>query len=256
MANIHLICQSKGGVGKSFVAVLLAQYLKEKNSNLRLFDTDPNNQSMTSFAALNSNYINPINTDDNSLSSGSFFPLYETVIAENTDCIIDTGSSTFIQIIDFFRSHDQSAVDDLAENGYNLVLHMPIAPGAPRSDCIATITATLRDLPKINIAVWVNNYPDPVIGPTEKINSVIDLFPEELRDGIGAVVNLPYMKRDTDLRFLRYMLDENRIFKEVLDLNNKITLNNRPIYSLERRYLKGIHDDLWTAMSVLDNLVI
>ena len=52
------------------------------------------------------------------------------------------------------------------------------------------------------------------------------------------------------------MLDENRIFKEVLDLNNKITLNNRPIYSLERRYLKGIHDDLWTAMSVLDNLVI
>lgn len=254
MANVHIICQSKGGVGKSFIANILAQYLLEQNNSLRLYDTDPNNQSLAAFSTLNVNYINPLNETGDSISSGSFFNLHSTIVENETDCLIDTGSSTFIQIIEFFKSMDQAAIDDLEENGYNLILHMPIVSGAPRQDCIASISSVLNELTKAHIVLWVNNYPDPVISPTEGVGSIRDLFDESVQDKLKTVITIPFMKRDTDLKFLRYMLDEKRTFNEVLDPNTSITLNKRPIFSLERRYLQGIKNQLWDAMSVLDNL--
>jgi CO dehydrogenase nickel-insertion accessory protein CooC1 len=38
MSTVHLILQGKGGVGKSFIAALLAQYLQEKGVPVRCFD--------------------------------------------------------------------------------------------------------------------------------------------------------------------------------------------------------------------------
>jgi CO dehydrogenase nickel-insertion accessory protein CooC1 len=45
--------QGKGGVGKSFIAALLAQYLPEKSINVRCFDADLVNNALASFPALN-----------------------------------------------------------------------------------------------------------------------------------------------------------------------------------------------------------
>jgi CO dehydrogenase nickel-insertion accessory protein CooC1 len=46
-----LILQGKGGVGKSFIAALLAQYLQEKGVAVRCFDADPVNSTLASFPA-------------------------------------------------------------------------------------------------------------------------------------------------------------------------------------------------------------
>ena len=45
MGTVHLILQGKGGVGKSFIAALLAQYLQEKGVAVRCFDADPVNST-------------------------------------------------------------------------------------------------------------------------------------------------------------------------------------------------------------------
>ena len=52
MSTVHLILQGKGGVGKSFIAALLAQYLQEKGVAVRCFDADPVNSTLASFPAL------------------------------------------------------------------------------------------------------------------------------------------------------------------------------------------------------------
>lgn len=41
MAKVHLTLQGKGGVGKSMMAAILAQYKKNKGSNVLCIDTDP-----------------------------------------------------------------------------------------------------------------------------------------------------------------------------------------------------------------------
>ena len=53
MRTVHFIMQSKGGVGKSFAAWLLSQYLLDKYGNeFAAFDTDTSNRTLSQFKAL------------------------------------------------------------------------------------------------------------------------------------------------------------------------------------------------------------
>ena len=52
MAMIHFILQGKGGVGKSLIAALLAQYLQGRNLGVHCFDTDPINATLVGYEAL------------------------------------------------------------------------------------------------------------------------------------------------------------------------------------------------------------
>jgi hypothetical protein len=42
-ASVHIILQGKGGVGKSFVSAILAQYFRTKPAPVHCLDTDPIN---------------------------------------------------------------------------------------------------------------------------------------------------------------------------------------------------------------------
>src|SRR5271165_4554696 len=64
MSTVHLILQGKGGVGKSFAAFLLAQYLPDKSVLVRCFDADPINNTLASFPALNAVKVDLIENSD------------------------------------------------------------------------------------------------------------------------------------------------------------------------------------------------
>ena len=49
---VHFILQPKGGVGKSYVASILAQYLLDKGINVEGFDLDPSNPTFSEYATL------------------------------------------------------------------------------------------------------------------------------------------------------------------------------------------------------------
>src|ERR1700675_1723506 len=64
MNAIHIILQGKGGVGKSLVAALLAQYLEGK-SNLFCADTDPVNDTFAKYSAFGAERVKILNADKN-----------------------------------------------------------------------------------------------------------------------------------------------------------------------------------------------
>jgi cellulose biosynthesis protein BcsQ len=49
MSTVHFVLQGKGGVGKSYAAVLFAQYLRERGLTVSCFDGDPLNQTFGGF---------------------------------------------------------------------------------------------------------------------------------------------------------------------------------------------------------------
>ena len=51
-AAIHLSLQGKGGVGKSLVASILAQYFIHRGTTIRCIDTDPVNQTFAQYKRL------------------------------------------------------------------------------------------------------------------------------------------------------------------------------------------------------------
>jgi Mrp family chromosome partitioning ATPase len=50
--TIHLTLQGKGGVGKSLVSSILAQYFRHRGAEIHGIDTDPVNQTFSQYAEL------------------------------------------------------------------------------------------------------------------------------------------------------------------------------------------------------------
>ncbi|HFC0586335.1 TPA: hypothetical protein ACFB2B_002262 [Neisseria gonorrhoeae] len=52
MAIIHISLQAKGGVGKSFLALMLSMFYRHIERPVKIFDTDPANATLFGFPAL------------------------------------------------------------------------------------------------------------------------------------------------------------------------------------------------------------
>jgi cellulose biosynthesis protein BcsQ len=50
MATINIVIQGKGGVGKTFTSIMIAQYLQDKGVDSTNIDTDPVNNSFQRMA--------------------------------------------------------------------------------------------------------------------------------------------------------------------------------------------------------------
>ena len=64
MAIIHISLQAKGGVGKSFLALMLSMFYRHIERPVKIFDTDPANATLFGFSALNAEKFEIMKKDD------------------------------------------------------------------------------------------------------------------------------------------------------------------------------------------------
>ncbi|MGD0669967.1 MAG: hypothetical protein ABSB23_20700 [Bryobacteraceae bacterium] len=93
---IHLTLQGKGGVGKSLVASILAQYFRHHDAEIHCLDTDPVNQTFSQYAELGAEHLALMH--DGKIDSRGFDMLMERLFTENGIFIVDNGASTFIPL--------------------------------------------------------------------------------------------------------------------------------------------------------------
>ena len=157
MKNFHIVLQSKGGVGKSFTAFLLAQYIREKKP-LALIDIDPSNQSLQQFFS-DATFVDV--KKDGNISLVNFDQLFNMLGAVETDELMYSGSSNYIQLVDYiFKSNMLSVLADL---DYQQLLHMPIAGGRALDDCLRCIEEISARLTEPKLILYINNrYGDEV----------------------------------------------------------------------------------------------
>src|SRR5437870_11235159 len=92
---IHIVLQGKGGVGKSFVAMHLAQYFADRGLPTAVFDSDPATPTLANYRALRVRYVNLMADDD--LDVTQFDVLASEIVdASKRVVVLDTGSSNFI----------------------------------------------------------------------------------------------------------------------------------------------------------------
>src|ERR1043165_3783885 len=94
---IHLTLQGKGGVGKSLVAALLAQYFREDGLDVRCIDTDPVNRTFAQYAALGADRLN-LRDEHNRIDQRVFDTLMERFLSEDAIFVVDNGASTFLPL--------------------------------------------------------------------------------------------------------------------------------------------------------------
>lgn len=187
MNNIHLILQGKGGVGKSLIAVLVAQYLQSKGAKVICADTDPVNATFAQYKTLDVAHVD-IATDGNVVQS-KFDPLMELIVQTEADFVLDNGASTFLPLTQYLAENDIYQV--MSEHGKKVHIHTVLTGGQAKTDTYNGFAALLGNVNQYaKVVVWENEFWGPVEYEGHPIRST-KLFKEADRAGkIEGVVKI------------------------------------------------------------------
>ena len=96
--SIHFILQGKGGVGKSYVASLLTQYLQDKKKPVVGFDLDPTNPTYAEYEKLPVERISLLDAN-NHIDNEKFVLFGERLFKypKEHEIIVDCGTSAYME---------------------------------------------------------------------------------------------------------------------------------------------------------------
>src|SRR3954462_14442279 len=90
-STIHLSLQGKGGVGKSLVASILAQYLLDRGKTVRCIDTDPVNKTLSQYRGLPTEQLKLLR--DGGVDQRGFDGLMEHLLTDHGAIfVVDNGA--------------------------------------------------------------------------------------------------------------------------------------------------------------------
>lgn len=233
--TVHFVLQAKGGVGKSFVAVNIAQYIDDKfPGTLVGFDTDQENTTFKHYKAFDVTHIN-ISNPDRSFNDKHFDKLIESTFATNGNVVIDTGSNTFSAMISYMLSN--GVMDILQEMGKKVYIHTIVAGGAELHDTTAGFKDMAEQL-NAQFVIWLNEH----FGSTADFHNS-EAF-SEYCDNVRGLVLLPSRKSDTFGDDIRRMSTARLTAKEVND-SDKFTF-------MEKNRIKMVMSDIFSKLDKVE----
>lgn len=155
MKKAHFILQGKGGVGKSFISSLIAQFLIERGDSVSCIDTDPNNSTFSSIKAIDAAFLELFDADSK-LNERNFDKLIETILTtDGADFVIDNGATSFLPLIDYIS---ENHVFEMLAHKYEIYIHVPVTGGQGQGDTINGFVSLVEKYPSSNFVIWLNEY--------------------------------------------------------------------------------------------------
>jgi len=210
MANkINIVLQGKGGVGKSFIASVMAQYYYAKKKTLLCIDTDPVNATFHGFKALNVKHLNLM--EDDEIDPHKFDTLIDLISQSKSDAVIDNGASTFVALSHYLISNRIPAL--LKRNGLELVIHTVITGGQALNDTLNGFQKMIKQFPEdVPFVVWLNPFWGKIELEGKEFESM--KFYLENKSRVAAIIKIPKYKPETFGRDLADVLQAKLTFEE------------------------------------------
>jgi hypothetical protein len=238
-AEIHLTLQGKGGVGKSLVASLLAQYFGERKRAVRCIDTDPVNRTLAQYSALAADWLS-LRDEHNRIDQRAFDGLMERFLTEDGAVfVVDSGASTFLPLWHYLLEND--ALNYLRRHGRRVFVHTVITGGQALLDTLNGFNELAQSSIERNIVVWVNEYFGRVEADGKRFSDMA-AYRSNIEKVLGAVV-IAKRNQDTFGRDVEEMISAKLTFKEA------ITSGRLPIMAKQR--LKVVERDLFEQLDAL-----
>jgi hypothetical protein len=237
--GIHLTLQGKGGVGKSLIASVLAQYFREHGRDVRCVDTDPVNRTLAQYSALGADRLN-LRDEHNRIDQRSFDTLMERFLTEDgATFVVDNGASTFLPLWHYLL--ENSALEYLRQQERRVYVHTVITGGQALIDTLNGFNELAQTTQERNIVVWVNEYFGRVEADGKKFSEMA-AYRDNADKVCGAVI---FTKRNQDTfgRDVEDMISAKLTFQEA------ITTGRMPIMAKQR--LKLVQRDLFEQLDQL-----
>jgi len=235
--TIHLTLQGKGGVGKSLVASILAQYFRHHGREIHCIDSDPVNQTFAQYAELGAEHLALMR--DGRIDSSGFDILLHRLITEERTFIVDNGASTFVPLWGFML--ESNALDMLAEAGRKLYVHTVITGGQALGDTLKGFKSLADSSAERNIVVWLNEY-FGVIERDGKTFTDMQAY-KESESKVFGLVHIAKRNPDTFGRDVEEVIARKRTFEDAI--------RNGTATVMSKQRLKMVQRDLFEQLDLL-----
>lgn len=210
MKQVHFTLQGKGGVGKTFVSSLIAQYLRSKGEPVVVIDTDPVNATLSGYAAFDTQRLELM--EGGSLIERNFDSLIEQVVEEDSNFVIDNGAASFIPLSFYIAEND--AINVIAENGKQVVIHTVITGGQAIRDTLAGFASLVEQMPEqARIVVWLNEFFGDIVAEGKEFEEMKVYLNN--KDRVHGIVRIARQTGSTFGKDIQLMLDSKLTFDEV-----------------------------------------
>ncbi|MCY1264138.1 Protein TraL [compost metagenome] len=154
--SIHFILQGKGGIGKSFICVMLAQWLNTKTEQLYPYDTDQENTTFKHYKAIGAKHI-PVMNESRTIDAKRFDALIEKLLASDTGvAVIDNGANTFSPLLAYLVEND--VVSFLQDSGKKVFIHTVVGGGDTLVDTASGFKSIAEGIPEAPLVLWMNEH--------------------------------------------------------------------------------------------------
>jgi hypothetical protein len=153
--SVHFILQGKGGIGKTLVSTILAQWLAPRDERpLRCYDTDQENPTFSRYKAMNVKHV-PVMTDTRTIDPKRFDALMIDILEAEGNCVIDNGANSFTPLMAYLLENDCFAM--LEEAGRRVYIHTIVGGGDILHDTATGFVSTAKAT-SVPLVLWENEH--------------------------------------------------------------------------------------------------
>lgn len=234
--RIHFVLQGKGGVGKSLVSTILAQYLLDRDVPLQCIDADSVNDTFAEFRHLKAEVLNLMR--DGRVDSGTYDQMLARMLDSQSSFVVDFGAATFTALSHYLAESD--VLEILRKQEKEVVIHTVIAGGQALRDTLIGLRSLVETAPGTGIVVWLNEYFGPIAtdiaGPDGFVRKGFREFKvyEDCRSAILGIVTIEARNPDTYGRDMRAMLAQKLTFEEVRQSEHWFLVSKSRIFRIQQ----------------------
>lgn len=210
MKQAHFTLQGKGGVGKSLVSSLVAQYLAKKNLSVVALDIDPINATLHGYKGLNVRRLDVVK--NNVVDEEKFDEMIDQIIQEDTNFVVDNGASSFVALSSYMIDND--IINVINESNKQVYIHTVIKAGQDLLPTLKGFDALAKFMPEsVKIVVWLNSFGGEILTPEGKPFEETKAYKRN-KDRVHAIVRLEHEAGTSHSRDMRKMLGSWLTFDE------------------------------------------
>ena len=218
MAQVHLNPQHKGGIGKSYMAFLLAQHFLSNQQAPTCIDTDPSNQTFKAFSAFDAEWIN-ICDSQNRFDESLFDSLMEKLLTagEEDVFVIDCGTATFIPLCSYMA--ESNALSMLQDCGLDVYFHSVLAGGSDFAETVKGLNNIFKAFPEAAVCIWLNEFKGQIGDgkAAERKHGFEDtVLYQNNKSRIKALIQIAELNNQTFGKDIKQMTEKHLTFAEAI----------------------------------------
>ena len=209
--KVHAVMQGKGGVGKTYIASLIAQYLMEQGEPVVCLDTDMVNATFRDLKALKVEPVDLFKPNSDEIDVNAMDGMVERFVIEDANFVVDNGATSFVPLSRYLVQ--DGIADTLEAAGRKLVIHAVIAGGQELLQTGKGFDSIAKQFPaSVDIVLWLNEH-HGAIGTAEAGFETTPLY-QEHKGRVLGIVRLARLHQQTFGANVSDMLARSLTFAE------------------------------------------